>query len=562
MFKLKHIATYYGANPYIDKKAMVFEIEHDLKNSYSQFKARAQEVLDAMPIDFGRFDIEGGNSKEDILSLLAIELLNYKRGDLRYSFSKDSKIFMDFHSPKVNAFVLNKILKWFRGNSFDVDNFLVDLQNIWSICKINHPDFQAHALIEYAKNSNISYHNLGSKIWTYGTGRGSKVFFETSAFEDMNLERLSKSKCKEIFHDIGVRYPKYICKSEFSNLNEIISEINFPCVVKPNDSGGGKGVTANIDDINQLHFAINHAKAHSKSGLIVIEEHLSGFDHRLLVVAGQFKGCVKSEAPFVVGDGEKTINELILEKNRLRTESFYKSGYKRPIKIDDALINKLSIQELKVSDVLESGRKVYLRNNSNLGGGGDSTFVDQVHPEIINQALKIASHVGMFSTGIDYITEDISKSPELVHGGFTELNKTPGVPVFVNAGFSPKKVGSFFLEDICYNVPLDVYIIKDFKNNIGSFFDGSYVFPNSIIKGNKRYKLDYQSFDQCWGRYVSDKSLDRLNFVISEGKLKNFGILEGVDRVFLASECCDDTKNFLKYCNVNYTVVDLKKYYN
>lgn len=558
MLKLKHVKTYYGANPYVDKKAMVFEIEYDLEKSNSNFETRAQEILDSLPIDFDVLDLSNTKSHTDFISYLSLELLNYARGDLRFSFATDNLVCIEFHNPNVNFFVFGLISQWFSFDEFNVDKFSVDLRNIWAACKKNHPDFQAHALIEYAKSSSISYHNLGRKIWVYGTGRGAHVFFETSLFEDMNGQKLSKDNCKSIFHEVCVRYPKYICKSEFKNLDEVIEEIQFPCVVKPNDSGGGKGVTANINDIHQLDFAIKHAKSYSKSGAIVVEEHLLGFDHRILVVSGEFKGCVKSEAPFVIGDGKKTINELIAEKNKFRTVSFFKSRYKRPIIVDDALINKLHIQNLRISDIIDSGQKIYLRNNSNLGGGGDSVFVKEVHPDIINHALKIANNVGMFSTGIDYITEDISKSPEDIGGGFTELNKVPGVPVFVNAGFSPAAVGSFFLKGICWDVPLDIYIVDQNRDRIGELFKNSYIFPNLIIKDKKLHKLNYPSFDECWGRYVSDRSLDRLEFLINEKFLKNFGVLEGATNVFVFSRCSVDTTNFLEACRVNFTVIDQK----
>lgn len=556
MFQLKNVKTYYGANPYINKRAMVFDVAYDVHEDQLNFENRAHHITDALPVDFEEFDFKKKKSPADYASYLLLGLLNYIRGDLRFSFAENNKIIIDFHDPKVNFFVLKVIVKWFQLGVFDINVFQVDLRNIFDLCKTKHPDFQAHALIEYAKSNNISYHSVGKKIWVYGTGSGAHTFFETSMLKDMSMQRLSKDKCKSIFNDVGVRSPNYLCRDDFTNLDEVVEKIKFPCVVKPNDSGGGKGVIANINDINQLGFAINHAKAHSKSGALIIEEHLLGFDHRILIVGGEFKGCVKSEAPYIIGDDIKTVNDLISEKNKFRTLSFYRSGYKRPVIIDDALINKLDIQNLKLSDILDSGQKVYLRNNSNLGGGGDSFFVNDVHPDIINQALRIADHVGMFSTGIDYITEDISKSPDIVDGGFTELNKTPGVPVFVNAGFSPEKVGSFFLKGTCWDVPLDVYIVTKKMQESKKLFNNSYIFPNFVKKNDNVYKLNNSSFDECWGRYASDRSLDRLQFVINEDQLKNFGVLEGADNVLVFSSCSVDTRDFLEKCNVEFSIID------
>ncbi len=73
---------------------------------------------------------------------------------------------------------------------------------------------------------------------------------------------------------------------------------------------------------------------------------MPGRDYRLLFVRGDFLGCASSVAPFIIGDGVKTVRELIGSINSKRTRNLYESKYLRPTKVDASVIEALSVQGL------------------------------------------------------------------------------------------------------------------------------------------------------------------------------------------------------------------------
>jgi len=461
--------TYWGPNPFSIRPCIILYFENVEKEEMSIMKRSYIEVAHYLKRNFGYpaiSDRKDPISNDDVfhfLSNAAIFILNYVRGDLDESGSmKDSGtpvIFVEFHQPELTVkavkILLHMILRISTKKDIELNAILNDF---WDECQSGHPDFQAHTLITAAKSKKLHYAYLGNKIWLYGMGINSKTFFETSTIDDLKSGTATdKLSGKKIFSLAGAPTARYRVINNRAALLPAIDDIGFPCAIKPVHSGAGKGVTANIKTLDEVDFAYTEASRFSKqSNEIMVEEYVPGRDYRLLFVRGDFVGCSSSIAPFVIGDGGKIVHELIDNINSRRTRSLYKSNYLRPIKIDDSLIEALSVQGIDLDTVLPPGKKVNLRRNTNLGGGGFSETFDNVHQEVLAIASRIAKHSGLHSVGIDYITEDISAPPSLSGGKFTELNKVPGTPLFLAASYDITKLGCHFLGDGIGNIDVNL----------------------------------------------------------------------------------------------------------
>jgi cyanophycin synthetase len=82
-------------------------------------------------------------------------------------------------------------------------------------------------------------------------------------------------------------------------------------VVKPLDGNHGRGVSINLTEDAQVEVAFHEAKAQSKSRGILVEQFVTGMDHRMLVVNGELVAVAKRVPGHVVGDGKHTIAELV-----------------------------------------------------------------------------------------------------------------------------------------------------------------------------------------------------------------------------------------------------------
>ena len=566
------IKTYWGPNRYSTRPCVVFCFEEIEKEKMLTMKRSYGKVSEYLCRNFGysyAFDQKNSMNSDDVfcfLSSAAIFILNYVRGELDESgYILDGKvpiIFVEFHQPELTVKALNILLDFlFRAPAAKDHEFDSILNGFWNECQKNHPDFQAHVLITAAKSKNICYTNLHTKVWLYGMGSKSKVFFETSTIEDLQSDvKADKLSGKQIFNTVGAPTARYRVAKDRAEFLVAISDIGFPCAVKPVYSGSGKGVTANIRTLDEVDFA--YAEASKFSGTnneIMVEEYVPGRDYRLLFIRGDFIGCASSVAPFVIGDGVKSIRELIGDINSKRTRNLYESNYLRPIKIDASVIEALSVRGLSLKTVLQPGQKINLRRNTNLGGGGCTETFENVHRDVVAIAKKIARCSGLHSVGIDYITEDINTSPSVSGGKFTELNKVPGVPLFLAAGYDTAKLGGQFLGDGIGNIDVNLFVFqKDHFQDFLQSYSGEYAIflPNIVVRNSKASKLNGSHFRQVMGRVFSDKNLKSLDIVAHLEFVEEFGFpTEYVTKVFVGEMCktkvvCDTIRRL--NCHVEY----------
>lgn len=82
---------------------------------------------------------------------------------------------------------------------------------------------------------------------------------------------------KDLFREFqknnGFPYPQFYRLSNIEELKEVWDEIEFPCVVKPVDSSGSKGVVK-IDRKEDLEKAVEEALHFSRGGRVIIEQFI------------------------------------------------------------------------------------------------------------------------------------------------------------------------------------------------------------------------------------------------------------------------------------------------
>lgn len=259
---------------------------------------------------------------------------------------------------------------------------------------------------------------------------------------------------------LGLPTPVHVVVEHETDLSEAFKRVGAPCVVKPIDGGSGKGVTANIQDEERLRQAFAEARRYS-NGPLLIEQHIAGTDHRLMVVDGKLVAAIQRAASFLTGDGQARLSELLHRLNATRFENLSRSRYLRPIKVDQVLVQHLHAQGVNLETVLPRGKRVTLRSNANLSTGGISHDVtDRIHPELHAMAEQLARATGLRAVGIDYLTPDISQTPWQSGGRFIEINSTPGMGVFVAAGWTESAIGQVLLGNQLGRIPLTLNVLS------------------------------------------------------------------------------------------------------
>ncbi|WCM89275.1 cyanophycin synthetase [Acidovorax sp. NCPPB 3576] len=259
-----------------------------------------------------------------------------------------------------------------------------------------------------------------------------------------------KDLTKRLLHAAGVPVPLGRPVESVDDAWKAAQEVGLPVVVKPQDGNQGKGVTVNITERAQLDEAFRTA---AEYGTVMVERFLPGHDFRLLVVGDQLVAAARREPPQVLGDGERTVRELVhlVNLDPRRGEGHATSLTK--IRLDDIAVARLAMQGLTPDAVPAKGQRVILRNNANLSTGGTATDVtDDVHPDVAARAIAAAQMVGLHICGVDMVAENVLQPLEVQGGGFVEVNAAPGLRMHLAPSYGkPRNVGQAMVDKLFAN---------------------------------------------------------------------------------------------------------------
>ncbi len=211
--------------------------------------------------------------------------------------------------------------------------------------------------------------------------------------------------------------------SDTKAIGEYAEKINYPVVVKKINGTHGDDVYVNISNKTELEAAV--AKF---SDNVFIEEMFDGIEFRIFATREKFVAATRRVPANVIGDGVKTIEELVEEKNSdPRRSDGYTTGLKT-IKLDSVVEAFLKKEGMDRKSIPAKGRQIFLRENSNLSTGGDSIDVtDLVHDDIKKIAVDaVRSIPGLAYAGVDFLTKtDISIAPSKDSYIIIEVNDSP-----------------------------------------------------------------------------------------------------------------------------------------
>ena len=238
---------------------------------------------------------------------------------------------------------------------------------------------------------------------------------------------LAKNKIKTSRTLAGefIPVPAFFIVAAADQAEEAADQLGWPVVIKPSNQDQGLGVVAGIRDRETLRRAFE-AAASLSPGNVIVEKHIDGDDHRLLVVRGRMLSAARRSAAAVVGDGTCSITQLVELVNADPRRGTGNFSQLKKIVLDDAALECLAEQGLNVDSVPAVGRSVWLRRIANVSAGGTAADVTAVvHPDNRALAERAARVVGLDIAGIDFLCPDISRSWREVGGAICEVNAQP-----------------------------------------------------------------------------------------------------------------------------------------
>ena len=202
---------------------------------------------------------------------------------------------------------------------------------------------------------------------------------------DTAVKATDKGEMIKAFEANGVEHPWYYIVPAPGDLNNVIESITYPCIMKPTDNAGSRGVVL-CHSREELEKEYEYSHHESRGGAVIIEEYLQGaeFSIEVMVVNGE---------PHVL---------QITDKLTTGAPHFVEMGHSQPTRQNTE--NQERIRDLACRAVKAVG--------INIGPAHVEMIMTKDGPKMVELGARmggdcITTHLVPLSTGIDMVASTI-----------------------------------------------------------------------------------------------------------------------------------------------------------
>ncbi len=290
------------------------------------------------------------------------------------------------------------------------------------------------SLVKAAEDRDIPWLRLNRySLVQFGHGKYQRRIQATVTSETRHIAvelASDKEETNKLLGDLGLPVARQRLVYNEREAARAAERMGYPVVVKPLNANHGRGVSIHLQSSEEVRTAFKQAREHGRT--VLVESFIEGLDHRLLVVNGELIAASKRVPGHVVGDGEHSIEELVEVVNQDPRRGIGHEKILTRLELDHQARRLMEAKGYTPESVPKVGEHVALRSTANLSTGGTAVDVtDVIHPDNVEMAQRAADAVGLDVCGVDFLTDDISKSHKLSNGAICELNAAPGFRMHV-----------------------------------------------------------------------------------------------------------------------------------
>lgn len=198
---------------------------------------------------------------------------------------------------------------------------------------------------------------------------------------DTAIKATDKGEMIKAFEAAGVEHPWYYIVPSQPELETVIDKITYPCIMKPTDNAGSRGVVL-CHSREELESEYDYSHHESRGGAVIIEEYLQGPEFSVEVM---------------VIDGEPHVLQ-ITDKLTTGAPHFVEMGHSQPSQQSEE--KKVKIRDLACRAVKAVG--------INVGPAHVEMILTKDGPKMVELGARmggdcITTHLVPLSTGIDMV---------------------------------------------------------------------------------------------------------------------------------------------------------------
>lgn len=258
----------------------------------------------------------------------------------------------------------------------------------------------------------LGYGKAQRRIWTAETDATSAVAEAIAQDKELTRRLLSAA---------GIPVVKGRVATSPEDAWEAAQELGLPVVVKPRDGNHGRGVCIGLGDRASVQEAFRLAR--QEGSRVVVERLVPGASHRVLVVNGRVIAASRGEPEQVVGDGVRTIEQLVAELNRDPARGEDETSVLGPVYLNAIALQLVKNQGFEPSSVPSAGDVVVIHHD----GDYTTDVTDRMHPSTAAACVLAAQTVGLDLAGIDVVADEIAEPLERQDGAVLEVNASPSL---------------------------------------------------------------------------------------------------------------------------------------
>ena len=202
---------------------------------------------------------------------------------------------------------------------------------------------------------------------------------------DTAITSTDKGEMIKAFSEHNVECPWFFIAKDREEFEKIKSDITFPCIMKPTDNSGSRGVVL-VNSLEELLENYEYTKASSRSGAVIIEEYMQGQEVSVEII---------------VLDGEPNVL-AVTDKLTTGAPHFVEMGHSQPSRLPAEDVEK--IKDLAMRAVKAVGIKC--------GPAHVEIMNTESGPKMVELGARmggdcITTHLVPLSTGIDMVAATI-----------------------------------------------------------------------------------------------------------------------------------------------------------